>query len=347
MTGGDAALAAAAAAARTMLGASVDAIDRVQGRGRNSRVYRVRLKDKTFAIKQYPSPGADRRDRLETEIDALHLMQRNGIAVVPRALASLPERGFALLSWIEGGAVDNPDAIDIDAAVDFAAAIHHLRDTDEANQQPLAAEACLSGAEIVSQLGRRLARLGAAAAGEPMLAALLDRFNRLLFGTILPASTGRYAAFGEQSFVLPLPRSARTLCPSDFGFHNTLRTSSGLVFLDFEYFGWDDPVKLTSDFLLHPAMNLSDPLKRRFVAAISRVYAHDSAFARRLTALYPLFAMRWCLILLNEFLPERWMARQHAGVGIEWVEAKARQLGLADALLGAVEANEGGFPDVW
>ena len=43
----------------------------------------------------------------------------------------------------------------------------------------------------------------------------------------------------------------RTLSPSDFGFHNALRTPAGtMVFLDFEYFGWDDPAKTGFGFFV-------------------------------------------------------------------------------------------------
>jgi hypothetical protein len=146
------------------------------------------------------------------------------------------------------------------------------------------------------------------------------------------------------SFAQSLPRESRSLCPSDFGFHNALRGPQGLVFIDFEYFGWDDPVKLTSDFLLHPGMSLAEPLKQRFVGQALAIYGNDARFAGRLRLLYPLFAMRWCLILLNEFMPERWANRVHAGMGLDWAAAKERQLARADALLRSVEANGGGFP---
>ena len=48
-------------------------------------------------------------------------MQRHGIAAVPRPLASDAERNYALLSWVEGDAVDRPEESDIDAAADFLA----------------------------------------------------------------------------------------------------------------------------------------------------------------------------------------------------------------------------------
>ena len=79
-----------------------------------------------------------------------------------------------------------------------------------------------------------------------------------------------------------------------------------MAFLDFEYFGWDDPVKLTADILLHPGQKLGLPLWRRFRDAAVGVYGDDRSFATRLAAFYPLFGLRWVLILLNEFIPERW-----------------------------------------
>jgi hypothetical protein len=339
----DGALAEAASVAAALLGAPVDAVEQVKGPGRNSRIYRIRSGANYVALKQYPTTRDDPRDRLTTEAGALDLMVRHGIQVVPRMLASDAEHGYGVLSWVEGDPVENPGNTDIDAAIDFMAMVHELRRAPEAATQPLGAEACLSGAEIVAQLGRRLARLGAVAEGEPELAAFLDRLERFLFGNALPRAVAGYEKTGA-SFAIPLPIEARTLCPSDFGFHNALRGPAGLVFIDFEYFGWDDPVKLTSDFLLHPGMQLSESLRRRFAAAALQIFGSDRRFARRLALLYPLFAVRWCLILLNEFLPERWAARVHAGAELEWRQAKARQLQRAAPMLEAVDAAGGEFP---
>jgi fructosamine-3-kinase len=91
----DPSVAAAATAARALLGGSVEGIDRVQGAGRNSRIYRVRRGSEHFAVKHYPSPREDPRDRLKTEVEALQLMERNAITGVPRSLASDAERGYA------------------------------------------------------------------------------------------------------------------------------------------------------------------------------------------------------------------------------------------------------------
>src|SRR5947209_3697626 len=52
-----------------------------------------------------------------------------------------------------------------------------------------------------------------------------------------------------------LAQSERCISPSDFGFHNTIRSEDGrLRFFDFEYAGWDDPAKTVCDFFCQPAV---------------------------------------------------------------------------------------------
>jgi hypothetical protein len=131
-----------------------------------------------------------------------------------------------------------------------------------------------------------------------------------------------------------LPPAHRTLSPSDFGFHNALRRPGGeLVFIDFEYFGWDDPVKLVSDFLWHPAVELSAAERDVLVAAAAATYGDDPAYAARRAAYEPLIALRWAAIVLNEFVPEVWARRVYAGQTGDWSAVKERQLAKAGGLL--------------
>jgi hypothetical protein len=300
----------------------------------------VRSGDHAFALKQYATRQDDSRARLATEVEALRLMERCRIDSVPRVLAVDDARGYALLSWIDGREVIAISDVDIDAALAFLSAIHELRATPWAAEQPLAAEACLSGLEIERQITERLARLRNAARGEPEA---LDFVNQLFPSAFSQASAeARKQVLAGLDFTAELAQERRTLVPSDFGFHNSLRRSDGsLVFLDFEYFGWDDPVKLTADFVLHPGRALPAAQRRRFREAAVRLYGTDPAFARRLTAYLPLFGLRWVLILLNEFVPERWQQRVRAGYVGSWRDAKAHQLACArDFLAGLQETLE-------
>jgi hypothetical protein len=324
----DGSLLQATEVAGALVGGAVE-VSRFMTGGRNSRIWRVRSGERAFALKQYPPRRDDPRDRLSTEVGALRLMERHRIDMVPRVLGVDREQGYALLSWIDGSDVTEPRDADIDAAVGFLLAIHGLRTGADAAEQPLAAEACLCGEELERQIVERLTQLRTIAAKESDLIDFIEYsvVQRLAVGSRLAR---QQMAAGGLAFSAELPQERRSVVPSDFGFHNSLRRSDGsLAFLDFEYFGWDDPVKLTADILLHPGRPLPAPQRKRFRQAAARLYGDDPAFASRLTAYLPLFGLRWVLILLNEFIPERWQRRVLAGETGNWSDVKARQLSRA------------------
>lgn len=333
MTAVDGDIAVVTMIARILLRAPIDNVERVVSDGRNSRIYCVDSRGGRFALKQYLARPDDARDRLRCEVAALRLMARNGVMNVPRVTAVDAETRSTLLTWIDGSPVRTVNETDIPAANEFLTALHALRHAPEAQDLPLAAEACLSAAEIERQIRARRARLAEPCADERELAAFLDSsFSPLLERALLRAKAQMAAA--GLDFAAALPRALQSLVPADFGFHNSLRRPDGtLAFLDFDYFGWDDPVKLTADFLLHPGMTLGAAERGRFETAARLRYGDDPAFGARLDALLPLFGLRWVLILLNEFLPERWQQRVRAGMSLDWGEAKRRQLAQARALL--------------
>lgn len=307
--------------------------------GGNNRLYKVRDGlGRFFALKSYPAHSSDPRDRLGAEFGALSFLAEQGGDKTPRAVSCDKERGFALYQWIDGAAVSSPVDADIDQVIDFMAQLLRLGTVPAAQPLPLASEACLSGREIMAQIARRRARFAEVAGTEPVLAAFLaDEFDPLVQRAEAWARAG-YAA-RAWSFDADLAQSCRALSPSDFGFHNALKQSDGnLVFIDFEYFGWDDPVKLTADFLQHPGMTLECGLLARFRTKAVAVYgAVDPGFGDRLDLLYPLIGLRWCMILLNEFLPERWFRRQFAGAQDSRQIVVERQLNKACHRLRATE----------
>jgi hypothetical protein len=300
--------------------------------GRNSRIYRIDTPDGTFALKRYPPPTDDPRDRLGVETSALRWMASHELDMVPRVLAVDTAANCVLLSWVEGLQVFTVGPDDIDQAIEFLCALETLRHTAPLPAAHLASEACLSGAELERQIRTRLSELDALE-GEPELRSVLHgEFASAFEGCLAKAQTALSSV--GLSFEAELAREKRGLVPSDFGFHNALRSANGrLIFLDFEYFGWDDPAKLTSDTLLHPGTPIASELRSRFRRAAEKLYGGDPDFSTRLAALYPLFALRWALILLNEFHPKRWRRRILAGTRADWAEAKDGQLRAARAML--------------
>ncbi len=314
--------------------------------GGNSSVYRTQLPDGTLlAAKHYPPLEAGRPDRLQAELGGLEFLATQGVACVPRLQAWSERERIALFNWIEGSPPSTIGEQEIDAAGDFLARLHALRLSASARQLPLACEAVLSGSELERQLAMRMERL-LQLEDEPKLKAFISREFQPAMERLLAHAQRQYREQGLL-FREELAPEHRTLSPADFGFHNAIQQSSGrLTFVDFEYFGWDDPVKLVADFLWHPAMSLDEQIKRAFVEKMRAIYHHDAAFEDRLKALYPLYGLRWCMILLNEFLPQGQARRAHAsGTGEDgWTEIKQRQLKRARHLLDEILRTYERFP---
>jgi hypothetical protein len=315
-------------AARRLTGGQVTAGARAAGSG-NSRVYRIDTTRGRFALKHYPPPGEDTRDRLGREFAALSFLGRQAAwdIAVPRAIAADPEQRIGIYGWIEG---ERPAARETADLPLLAAAIGRLDRVSRANEaQDLAdaVEATLGAADLARQIDTRLDALEHVRPGEPEL----DRF---LGGTLGPAWGRAAETLHRAGLDRPLARSRQILSPSDFGLHNCLRLPDGaLAFLDFEYFGWDDPVRLVVDVLCHPAMGLDAAERREFLALAVPIFAGDPGFATRLATLGPAIALRWAAIVLSEFLPSHWQRRVRAGVALDWTEAKRRQLRKAEGMV--------------
>lgn len=311
--------------AEELAGSPVKTVARA-GHGGNSRIYKVETESGIYALKQYPSLKSDPRDRFTTERRAIKLMHSHGIKSLPNWISG--EAPYALMSWVEGDIIKNPQGSDIDEAAIFLRTLHDISLKTIAGDFTPASEACMSGKAIAEQLEKRTATLMAVASEDKRLMSFLSK-------EFLPAFTQRLAAAKEMApdFAFDLPHASCTLIPADFGFHNILKEPDGrLIFIDFEYFGWDDPVKLLCDFLLHPAMQLTPQIKQQFLAHGLAIYGDQ--IKPRFDAYFPLFGLRWALILLNEFIPARWQARVAAqGTDGDWEIAKTAQLEKAQAMV--------------
>ena len=105
----------------------------------------------------------------------------------------------------------------------------------------------------------------------------------------------------------------RCISPSDFGFHNVLLKNDGaLCFIDFEYAGWDDPAKLIGDFFCQPAVPVPPVYFDEFAAMVVSYSVRPEALRERAYLLLPAFQIKWCCIMLNEFLPAAAQRRQFA-----------------------------------
>jgi len=303
--------------------------------GGNNRVFRLDMAGGSpLSLKCYPPQSIDGRDRLGQEYEALSFLARQGSTLTPQPIARDADRNCALYQWLDGEpAVLRPQADDVDRLANFLIELQRLCNADGARHLRNASASIFSPAEAVAQYRQRLDRLQRGADEHPELREFLECRLIPSGASVIRRLEQRYVSLGWDPGA-PLGMVHRALSPSDFGLHNALRGQDGqLRFVDFEYFGWDDPVKLVSDAAIHPGSNLPDSDASRLVKRLSAVFeAKDPSFAVRRDVLYPVFGVIWCLIILNDYLPESRSRRVLAAQGGDLKARFAGQLEKARRL---------------
>lgn len=306
------------------MGSTLSGLGAVRNGGNNA-VLRVELAGLgPVCVKRYPPVEAGRTDRFRAEHDALTLIGGHPTHrdAVPGLLMADPDERWIATQWIEGCHVAVPTEADVDQLLAFIAALAGLAKDERAQAIGPASAATFSLGQVLDQLRQRRDLFAA------QRALLAPEVVAFLEAELDPTIAGLVRAHGEPDEELPPAR--RCLSPSDFGFHNALRTGDGrLVFLDLEYFGWDDPVKMIVDLTYHPGHSLLPHQQRRIRATALDVFAGDPGFSARLERYEPLFRIIWCLIVLNPFLPAHWRKLVTAKGEEAAAEERGRRLGRA------------------
>ncbi len=282
---------------------SVENVIQLKGRG-NSPVYKVLTFDSPMFLKIYPQES--KHNRISSEYDSVKILTKLGMSGIQRPIACSKELGVAVYKWID---VDNSYTFDIctvESSLNFLRKLHGSRDNHMFDDFSMASDACTSIYDIEKQIKRRLSQLNEATAEFESLNIFLNNEFNPLFDEIILWSKSHFSIDGD--YYKSIGKQEMTLSPSDFGFHNILSSKDdGLKFIDFEYFGRDDPVKLISDFSHHAAMNLTSTMEKLWFQGVKDIYG--SSILSRLKISWPLHGLNWCLIILNEFKSDVWSKR--------------------------------------
>ena len=270
--------------------------------GGNSRIYRVESSGKFFALKFYRNESKGLESRLDKERKALLFINNLKANLAPKFFNADKENNCSLIEWIDGQQITKINLSLLKKASDFIGLLHENRLDPLAKGIALGTEACISGLSLEKQFLTRTKLLSEK--GGNIIKDFIDAEFIPLSQNILSWVEKDLASVGI-SMDDEVNKKDLTLSPVDFGFHNSmLIKKSHLIFLDFEYFGWADPVHLVSDTLAHPGMKLSNAHKKYFFKEISNHYDSVNLFKQRMKLFYPLYQLRWCLIMLNVFLPD-------------------------------------------
>lgn len=291
----------------------ITAIERIS-EGSNGQVYKlIAQNDKLYVGKFYFRHQADNRDRLKTEVLSLRFLWEEGVRCISRPLAVNQKMACVIYEFVDGKKIQLEQLTlnDLEQCIHFIKQLRAIAQRCKYEKFNPASESCFSFQALVDNLNWRLSRLEPSVEQYPGLYSFLNNELKPFYQQFLDEAKSQFA----DSFESEIPQGEKTLSSSDFGFHNALKRKDGkIIFLDFEYFGWDDPAKLIIDFLLHPAMQMNDALKKEFFHSAVSIFSNDSRLFDRIKRVYPFYGIKWCLIFLNEFRDDGWARRRFAQV---------------------------------
>jgi hypothetical protein len=284
--------------------------------GKNNRVFRVALEGGgSLALKSYFRHPDDPRDRLGAEWGFLTYAWERGVRAIPEPLACDPAAGLGLYGFVEGEKLP-PGAVTTAHVAEAAAFVAAINDAPRPRAALRAgSEACFSVADHLARIEARIVRLARLDPGAPHAA----EAAAFVADSLAPAwarAAGEVRAESGAAFETPLPEADIIASPSDFGFHNALWTEGrGLVFLDFEYAGWDDPAKLVCDFFGCPEIPAPPERFDLFADILAERLALSAATRARMALLRDAYRIKWACIILNDFLPMDDARRRFADQG--------------------------------
>lgn len=272
--------------------------------GKNNRAYHIQLDGKDFFLKQY-NPVGD-RNRLESEYQFITYAHISESAYIAKPIACNQGLSVGLYEYHQGDryVTGNVNDDDINHAIHFLSDLNKMR--DQFPSCNVAQEACFSIVEHIDCVDRRVRRLNSIIAVDDIdrrAVRFVDEQLKpawfLIKNHIEEICHGKRMVLDRQ-----LCNEDRIISPSDFGFHNALKLPNNkIIFVDFEYAGWDDPAKLIGDFFNQVEVPIARSYLPSFAFSISKLVKNAEEMLSRAEILLPIYCIKWCCIILNYFLP--------------------------------------------
>jgi hypothetical protein len=304
--------------------------------GGNNRIYRVETPGGNYVLKCYFRHPGDTRNRLDVEFTFATFAWRHGIYCIPEPVCRNDSTFCALFGLVEGKPLSSGDvgSKEISQALDFFLDLNALRTHSDALALANASESCFTLHEHILRIDERFNRLRTITISDELDRQCLEYVKSPLTAAWMQIRH-RIESSVDYSTDVTLKPTDRVISPSDFGLHNAIKTETGLIFLDFEYAGWDDPAKVVGDFFSQVAVQVPKEFFDWVADAISKATSVPENMLRRIRLLLPLYRIKWCCILLNDFLLIDGARREFAQGGAS--ERKKVQLKKAENLLASLK----------
>lgn len=281
--------------------------NRVDHKG-NNRLFKITLEDgKKYLLKQYSKTHMNDWQRGKKEFHALSFLREQNFNEIPEALRFYSEDHIGIYSFENGKTISQRDVTEKDMihAADFLSKVHKLETRYKTKFSP-ASSACFSFADYLGVLDSRFDMIKDYNGSGSFEKKVKSFLNEEVKQKIKKVKSDLVKKIKKSELEKALSLEKQVLTPADFGFHNILLDEGKYKFVDFEYFGRDDPARQILDFYHHAkSADISPKLKDKFVEEYIYKMGFKEDFKDRLHLLNPLISLTWVLIYLNILAPKQ------------------------------------------
>ena len=252
--------------------------------GVNSNVYII--DDNKYVLKFYRSDN-NHPNRLERESYALDLFDKYKIDNIPKIIDISKEHNCCLMSYLEGQTVNNFKPEYLSQFAFFYKNILQISNTEKLKYFE-SIDSCPILNLLLEQINKRITSL--------------EKENNFYIKPILKKLNLFIELLEKRINPIYYNNLKTELSIVDFGINNVIINKNKLFFIDFEFFGLDNPVHLISDTIAHPANNLNLQEQIIFLENLIKSHNNTEEMINAFNGTNILFDIKWCLIMLNPFL---------------------------------------------
>jgi predicted Ser/Thr protein kinase len=254
------------------------------GNGANSNVYIVG--ENQYILKFYRTDN-NQPSRLDREFYALKLFAENKIENVPKIIGKSNELNCSLMTHIDGTSINVFQSEITDEFANFYKKLLNISFKYKKNTFE-SIDACPSIKTLLSQVNHRILNL--------------EKEEDLKLKVILDIIKSHLSYIKSKIFENYYNNLKSEFSVVDFGINNVILNQKNLYFIDFEFFGLDNPVHLISDTIAHPANNLNIDEQLNLYNKFLNCHDNQEEIINAFIGNNLIFDLKWCLIMLNPFL---------------------------------------------
>ncbi len=269
--------------------------------GRNNKVFLFNKKNKKIIVKKYKKNFLTKYNRFDTERFFLEFLKRKKIYNVPKIICFDQNEMTNYLTFIDGKQIKKVKKKHLISCLKFLKKINFKTTHINFNFQD-ASDACFSIDDHINTCKIRITKLIKKFKNTNTIKNKKTLF--FLENQIIPSfqkiNREANSRFSKTVIRKKLDKNNMILSPSDFGFHNIILKKNNLFFIDFEYAGWDDPLKLICDFFLNPDYSISKSDKKYFLDSFSHLFKRKFINIDNFRFVLKFHFLKWVCVILNQ-----------------------------------------------